>query len=170
MTGAATSTGGPRGNRRRRRGAAAAQPSQAPLTVPFAVGPNNYFAGILQPMLTHDAAKPLPSEGGKWQMSGTASPEELQRAARRLVLQRGWSVNDYQALVKLWNRESGWNPSAVNDSSGATGIPQLNPQSHDIPRGWNDPMTQIQWGLQYIAQRYGSPSAAWAHSEQTGWY
>ena len=33
-----------------------------------------------------------------------------------------------------------------------------------------DAAVQIDWGLSYIAQRYGSPSAAWQHSEQTGWY
>ena len=34
----------------------------------------------------------------------------------------------------------------------------------------DDAAVQIDWGLSYIAQRYGSPSAAWQHSEQTGWY
>ena len=30
--------------------------------------------------------------------------------------------------------------------------------------------TQIRWGLQYIKGTYGSPCAAWAHEEATGWY
>ena len=30
--------------------------------------------------------------------------------------------------------------------------------------------TQIDWGLGYIASRYGTPCAAWAHSESSGWY
>ena len=30
--------------------------------------------------------------------------------------------------------------------------------------------TQIRWGLNYIKNRYGSPSKAWAHSESHGWY
>ena len=30
--------------------------------------------------------------------------------------------------------------------------------------------TQIDWGLGYIAARYGSPCGAWAHSEATNWY
>ena len=34
----------------------------------------------------------------------------------------------------------------------------------------HDAAVQIDWGLWYIAQRYGSPSVAWQHSEQTGWY
>ena len=30
--------------------------------------------------------------------------------------------------------------------------------------------TQIRWGLGYIQQTYGSPCAAWDHSEAVGWY
>ena len=30
--------------------------------------------------------------------------------------------------------------------------------------------TQIKWGLTYIKDTYGSPCAAWAHSQDTGWY
>ena len=30
--------------------------------------------------------------------------------------------------------------------------------------------TQIEWGLNYIAKRYGSPTNAWAHSQSKGWY
>ncbi|CCY96132.1 putative uncharacterized protein [Bifidobacterium longum CAG:69] len=34
----------------------------------------------------------------------------------------------------------------------------------------DDAAVQIDWGLWYIAQRYGSPSKAWQNSEQIGWY
>ena len=30
--------------------------------------------------------------------------------------------------------------------------------------------TQIEWGLSYIAGRYGTPCGAWAHSEAYNWY
>ena len=30
--------------------------------------------------------------------------------------------------------------------------------------------TQINWGLGYIANRYGNPSKAWKHSQKKGWY
>jgi hypothetical protein len=33
-----------------------------------------------------------------------------------------------------------------------------------------NPVTQITWGLGYIAGRYGTPCGAWAHSELKGWY
>ena len=87
--------------------------------------------------------------------------------------QRGWTGQNWTDLVKLWNRESGWSWSAENVYSGAYGIPQALPGSKMATFGANwkdDAAVQIDWGLSYIAQRYGSPSAAWQHSEQTGWY
>lgn len=85
----------------------------------------------------------------------------------------GWTDKDWDNLVKLWNRESGWNASAVNKRSGACGIPQALPCSKMKSRG-NDYKTncytQINWGLGYIASRYGSPTKAWNHSQKKGWY
>ena len=103
-----------------------------------------------------------------------ASKSEYQSYAHNLVINSyGWSEADYEALVKLWNRESGWNPNAHNKSSGAHGIPQSLPANKMASEGsdyYTNGYTQIRWGLKYIKQRYGTPSAAWAHSQQTGWY
>lgn len=93
-----------------------------------------------------------------------ANPVALGRA---LAAQRGWTGANWIALYSLWNRESGWNPGAYNASSGACGIPQALPCSK-IPD--HSTRGQIEWGLGYIAADYGSPSAAWAHSEAYGWY
>lgn len=92
--------------------------------------------------------------------------------AYSLVKSYGWSDYDWECLVKLWNRESGWNPNAVNKRSGACGIPQANPCSKaskgtDYRTNWR---TQVIWGLNYIKKRYGSPSEAWSHSQRIGWY
>lgn len=75
-----------------------------------------------------------------------------------------------QALVKLWDQESGWNPNAKNSSSGAYGIPQALPASK-LPNGEKSTAEQqIQWGLSYIMEQYGSPEAAWAKEESAGSY
>ena len=73
-------------------------------------------------------------------------------------------------LIALWNQESGWSSTALNATSGATGIPQLLPSAHAIPANWSNPMVQILWGLNYIKNTYGSPAAAWAHEQQYNWY
>ena len=85
----------------------------------------------------------------------------------------GWGNSQYEDLVSLWNKESGWDYQASNASSGAYGIPQALPggKMQSAGKGWkNNADTQIDWGLQYIKTTYGSPSQAWAHSEATGWY
>lgn len=104
----------------------------------------------------------------------TYSLNEYQAYAKDLCINTyGWTENDFQCLVKLWNRESGWNPNAHNKSSGAHGIPQSLPASKMASEGadyYTNGKTQIRWGLKYIKGRYGSPSAAWAHSQSKGWY
>ncbi len=85
----------------------------------------------------------------------------------------GWSGGEWQCLDALWTRESGWNAAAHNSSSGAHGIPQALPGSKMASAGadwYSNPATQIKWGLGYIKNRYGSPCAAWGHSETVGWY
>jgi hypothetical protein len=100
-------------------------------------------------------------------MSG--SPEQI---AQRLLASYGWS-GQYSCLYSLWYRESGWNPSAENPSSGAFGIPQALPGSKMASAGadWaTNPATQIRWGLSYIQSVYGTPCGAWSHEESAGWY
>ena len=93
--------------------------------------------------------------------------------ARALLPQFGFSSDQFGCLDSLWTRESGWNPAAQNASSGAFGIPQALPGSKMASAGadWaSNPATQIEWGLGYIRDRYGSPCGAWGHSESYGWY
>ncbi|MCU1591557.1 MAG: hypothetical protein JWP11_2813, partial [Frankiales bacterium] len=91
--------------------------------------------------------------------------------ARAMLADRGWS-DQWGCLDSLWSRESGWRVYAAN-SSGAYGIPQALPGSKMASAGsdWRtNPATQIRWGLGYIASSYGSPCAAWHHSESHNWY
>lgn len=89
--------------------------------------------------------------------------------AKNLVLNTyGWSQEDYDNLVKLWNKESNWNMYATNKS--CYGIPQACPGSK-MGNGYKTDYTvQIKWGLKYIKNRYGNPTNAWKHSQKKGWY
>ena len=96
-----------------------------------------------------------------------------QQYAHDLVINKyHWSENDFNALVKLWNKESGWKVTAKN-KSGAYGIPQAKPASKMAKYG-KDYLTnyklQIQWGLEYVKSKYGSPSAAWEFFQKKHWY
>ena len=85
----------------------------------------------------------------------------------------GWTERDFECLVYLWNRESGWSASSHNGWTGAHGIPQALPASKMASFGddyYTNGYTQIDWGLSYVSSRYGSPSSAWSHFCSTGWY
>ena len=60
-------------------------------------------------------------------VSGTVA--DYQAYAKQRCYDYGWSDYDFNCLVKLWNRESGWRVTACNRSSGAYGIPQALPAS-----------------------------------------
>jgi len=126
-----------------------------------------------------DAADPA-KEASLSVASGPASTDrvELSQAdpkdiARAMLPQFGFSADQFSCLDSLWTKESGWNPSADNASSSAYGIPQALPGSKMASAGadWaTNPATQIEWGLGYIRDRYGSPCAAWGHSQSNNWY
>ena len=85
----------------------------------------------------------------------------------------GWGADQFSCLDSLWTKESGWNYQAYNASSGATGIPQALPGSKMATAGsdWQtSARTQIIWGLGYISAAYGTPCAAWSHSQSVNWY
>lgn len=96
-----------------------------------------------------------------------------------LASNMGWEGTEWTALQTLWNGESGWNPHAKNPSSGAYGIPQALPYTKMPKAAWpesaggsSDASAQIQWGLDYIKGRYGSPSMALAFWQRQSphWY
>ena len=119
-------------------------------------------------------SKQVTSRGGTSVRAATGTKAEYQAYAKNLCINTyGWTENDFNCLVKLVEKESSWNPNAVNKSSGAAGLFQALPASKMASEG-SDYMTnykiQVKWGLKYIKNRYGTPANAWAHSQQKGWY
>ncbi|QAY73009.1 lytic transglycosylase domain-containing protein [Agromyces protaetiae] len=112
--------------------------------------------------------------GGGGNPAPPASPSESQAIARDMIASRyGWGDDQFGCLVAVWNYESHWNPLAGNPSTGAYGIPQALPGSKMASHGadWQtNPATQISWGIDYIAGRYGNPCGAWAQIQSAGWY
>jgi hypothetical protein len=102
--------------------------------------------------------------------AASGSPRQI---AQAMLGSFGWSSSQFSCLNPLWEHESGWSVTASNAGSGAYGIPQALPGSRMASAGpdWQTSVaTQIRWGLQYIKDTYGSPCAAWSHSQATGWY
>ncbi len=122
------------------------------------------------------AASQSPARSGSPRLTATAtalarsgSPQQI---AEAMLGSFGWSSSQFACLDPLWARESGWSVTAENPS-GAYGIPQALPAAKMASAGpdWQtSAATQIKWGLGYIKGTYGSPCAAWAHEQATGWY
>jgi hypothetical protein len=77
-----------------------------------------------------------------------------------------WTAQQNRHVFLTGN--SGWNPYAVNPTSGAYGIPQS--LGHGHPFALGDYANQIRWGFNYIRGRYGNSQNAWAHELSAGWY
>jgi hypothetical protein len=119
-------------------------------------------------------APPKPKKPAKASRAKKRAPLTPREMAQQLVAEhKGWKPAQFTCLNKLWTRESGWNPHSQNGGSGAYGIPQSLPARKMAAFGsdWRDnPMTQIRWGLSYIADRYQTPCAAWEHSQRYNYY
>jgi hypothetical protein len=119
------------------------------------------------------AAQSTKASSGWAPPSVVPDPGSAQAIAFDMVAARGWGSGEFDCLVALWKKESGWRVNAHNKSSGAYGIPQALPGTKMSSAGadWEtNPATQIAWGLGYIGGRYGTPCGAWGHSQARGWY
>ncbi|WP_042799523.1 transglycosylase SLT domain-containing protein [Streptomyces lividans] len=80
---------------------------------------------------------------------------------------------EFQCFSKIVDHESDWNIHATNASSGAYGLVQALPGSKMASAGddWKtNAATQIEWGLDYMKDRYGSTCDAWTFWQSNGWY
>ncbi len=118
------------------------------------------------------AAAPAPAPASAASAPKSSSSAAPKGSFKDYAMAKVGSAEQFGCLEKLWGKESGWNPNAQNPTSTAYGIPQfLNSTwaSTGIAKT-SDGYRQIDAGLIYIENRYGSPCGAWSHSQSTGWY
>ena len=76
-------------------------------------------------------------------------------------------LKQFNCLLKLYSKESAWNPSARNGTH--YGIPQGNSTWLRTQTG----MVQVDWGINYIHHRYGMSNGmcnAYKHWSKHGWH
>jgi len=136
-------------------------------------------AGDAAMMHAHDAAQayvdslvstmtePSPGVGG----GGGTGPvrAQVQAAAARF----GWQGDpQWAAIDRLIQKESSWNPNAQNPTSTAYGLFQFLNSTWGSVGGTktSNPGLQAQYGLQYVKNRYGTPTSALAFHNRNNWY
>ncbi|MFG2991682.1 transglycosylase SLT domain-containing protein [Streptomyces sp. NPDC048257] len=106
-------------------------------------------------------------------MLATVPAQAAPTSAKAIAQQMIKDPAQFAAFNNIVSRESGWNHTATNSSSGAYGLVQALPASKMASAGadWKtNPATQIKWGLDYMNDRYGSPVGAWNFWQAHHWY
>ena len=100
-------------------------------------------------------------------------PAGAQAYAASKLSSFGWAADQMQCLKTLWTKESEWRTTATNASSGAYGVVQSLPAEKMASHGADyrtNYRTQINWGLDYVKERYGSPCGALNFHLANNWY
>lgn len=121
------------------------------------------------PEVSLDRMGAEPGVSGEGTVEAPSDPRDI---ARAMLVPYGWSA-EFGCLDQLYIGESNWDHTATNPTSGAYGIPQSLPAEKMATAGsdWRtNPATQIEWGLSYIEDAYGSPCAANSFKLANGWY
>jgi outer membrane biosynthesis protein TonB len=146
--------------------AAAPEPAPAPAPAPVPV-PEAAPAPAPEPAPA-PAAAPEPAP-----VVAVNDPAGAQAYAAGQLASYGWAPDQMQCLQTLWNKESDWTTTATNASSGAYGIVQSLPAEKMASAGpdyLTNYRTQINWGLNYIQERYQSPCGALNFHLSNNWY
>lgn len=116
------------------------------------------------------AAEPAPAPAPP---AAVDDPAAAQAYAVSQLGNYGWTADQMQCLTALWTKESDWKTTATNASSGAYGIVQSLPAEKMASAGGDyltNFRTQINWGLNYVKERYGSPCGALNFHLANNWY
>lgn len=142
-------------------------------TVPAAVG--DKLGGAAQKKIDKLAEEldAVSGAGAGVDISGVSG--DVQNQVREVFARRGWTGQKWSDASWIIGKESSWNPTATNPSSGAFGLFQFNPSSGTLQQYLPDrspnPAKQARAGVRYIEDRYqANPSVARAFWERNGWY
>lgn len=83
-----------------------------------------------------------------------------------------WGEDEWPAMHYILDNESGSDPYAKNPHSTACGIPQATPCSKMLAviGSLDNVEGQLDWMINYIANRYGKPTQAMRFHQSHNWY
>lgn len=90
----------------------------------------------------------------------------------KAVMDSEFGDKQWSASYSIIEKESGFNPYALNKQSGACGLGQSLPCSKVLNTcgSLTDVVCQSEWIANYIKNRYGTPANAWAFHLIHNWY
>ncbi len=94
----------------------------------------------------------------------TGGGSKTEWLAQSRIPQESWGYADFMV-----SKESGWNPNAVNKSSGACGLAQALPCSK-VPGNPLNPVDSLNWMNGYVNGRYGGWQGAYNFWQKNHWY
>lgn len=152
--------------------AAEIQPPASPEAAPAEINVAPQAAEPAPAPVPEPAPAPAP-EPAPAPVVAVNDPAGAQAYAAGQLATYGWSADQMQCLQTLWTKESEWTTTATNASSGAYGIVQSLPAEKMASAGADyvtNYRTQINWGLNYIQERYQSPCGALNFHLSHNWY
>lgn len=96
----------------------------------------------------------------------THSQITIKQMTPKMYAKANLPIDQYKCLTQLYGKESAWNHTAYNKSSGAAGIPQ----GKSVWLRTASPVEQVKWGLSYIEHRYQTPCKALQHFKRWNWH
>lgn len=129
--------------------------------------------GLSPEMMAQLGMSGLGASGSQFDPTGATGSGDPKTAVHKAMLDAGFPESEWDAVNQIVSHESSWQPK-VKNSIGATGLFQFlgheNDQYGAMGAYSPDPYSQGVAGMQYIKDRYGTPTKAWAHWQQAGNY
>lgn len=100
-------------------------------------------------------------------------PKQTPQTNEDMMIAAGISPSDFTYASYIFMKESGFRHTAINKSSGATGICQSLPASKMASAGadyMTNPVTQLKWCNGYAIGRYGSWANAYNFWTRNHWW
>lgn len=138
---------------------------------------------VEQPQTPQQPAKPVEVQSEPTKVETVAAPAAekpivaerptITQSKQELMAQAGIPQSDWEATDYIITKESSWNPTAMNRSSGALGLCQALPGTKMASEGADyqtNPVTQLRWCHKYAVQRYGGWWASFAFWRANRWW
>jgi uncharacterized protein YabE (DUF348 family) len=123
---------------------------------------------VLEEVVTKPAVKQVVVVGSKKIVSSKVSGSSQDWLVAAGIAESDWGYVDH-----IIGKESGWNYTSRNRSSGAYGLCQALPGNKMASAGsdWQtNPVTQLRWCNSYANSRYGSWAAAYSFWQSRHWW